>query len=80
MVWRSAQGTKGTYAAVLPLYERACVTAALAAWSLLVAALETFAAYLKASRACASPSVYFWAVIQESRQQALARLWSRAGC
>ena len=66
---RTAASTKGTYRAALPLYEAACLKGGLVPWPPSRDTLDLFAGYLKDRMAFASPSTYWWAVVDEARQR-----------
>ena len=78
---RTADSTKGTYRAVVPLYEAACVRGGLPPWPPSKESLSVFAGYMKVSMAFASPATYWWAIVEEARQRSgdfrLDRDWAK---
>ena len=65
----TAASTKVTYRAVVPLYERACAKGHMAPSPPSRDTLELFAGYLRVSGVFASPSTYWWAIVDESRER-----------
>ena len=78
---RTAESTKGTYRAAVPLYEAACVRGRLDPWPPSRDTLNLFAGYLKVSSAFASPVTYWWAIVDASRERGFTftpdRAWAK---
>ena len=78
---RTADSTKGTYRAAVPLYEVACAKVGLAPWPPSQDTLYLFAGYLKVSMAFAAPATYWWAIVDEARERrcsfCLDRDWAK---
>ena len=78
---RTAESTKGTYRAALPLYEAACARGRLDPWPPSRDTLNLFAGYLKVSSAFESPVTYWWAIVDASCERGFSftpdRAWAK---